>query len=655
MWVAFALLLLSPACGLWAGGGGDPAEGPGPAAEGAPSAPRLDDAAARAAEQDSTVAAADSTIEAAEETTGNGDGDSATAPAEAIAPPEPARAWAEVTLEGLTLREKVGQLLMPWVLGDYAPDGSASHERIRRYVEEFGVGGVIMSVGQPTEVAVKLNDLQEHARIPLLVAADLETGAGFRLAGAVHTPGNIVLGGATDFPPLMAVGATGSAPLAYEMGRITALEARAVGIHIPFAPVLDVNNNPANPIINVRAFGENPSAVAQLGSAFVRGVQDHGAIATGKHFPGHGDTGTDSHLALPVIRHDRARMDSVELVPFQAAIDAGMGAIMTAHISVPTLTGGNSDPATLSPYVLTTILRHQMHFEGIVFTDAMDMSAIARGRTSAEAAVRAVEAGADVVLMPASVEGAIDGIVKAVESGRITEERIDRSVLKLLRTKEALGLDVHRKVPVEKLKTVVGIPDHQEVAAEIARQSITVLKNERGLLPLRGTRGARVLSVTYRRPSDILAGRYFNQHLRSVYPRLGTIELDAGSLEARYQELRNRVRDNVLVVVSTYVTAVSYQGSVAIPEELADFIAYLDEVGVPHVVVSFGNPYLIADFPTVQSYMLAWSGTRVSQVAAARALFGEFEVGGRTPTRIPPYYEIGDGLRIPARTRSGGS
>jgi beta-N-acetylhexosaminidase len=563
-----------------------------------------------------------------------------------------AAAWAEATLATLTLRQKVGQLMMPWVLGDYAPEGSDSHERITRLIEDQAIGGVIMSVGTPTDVAVKLNDLQEHAQLPLLVAADLETGAGFRMRGAVYMPGNFDLGGATDFPSLMAVGATGSDRLAYQMGRVTALEARAVGIHVPFAPVLDVNNNPDNPIINVRAFGEDPAAVARMGAAFVAGVQDHGAIATGKHFPGHGDTDVDSHLSLPVIRHDRARMDSVELRPFQAAIDAGMGAVMTAHISVPGLNGGSPDPATLSPHVLHDVLRGDMSFEGLIFTDAMDMSAIARGRTSAEAAVRAVEAGADVILMPASVAGAIDGIVAAVEGGRIPESRIDHSVRRILATKASLGLDTLRMVPIERLKNTVGIPEHATLAEHIAERSITVLKNDRDILPLRGTRTARVLSVTYRRANDLLAGRAFNTQVRQTYPRLSTFELERDSGPERYEDLWRQVSGNALVIVSTYVTAVSYQGTVAIPPELADFIQRLSDAGVPHVVVSFGNPYLIRDFPSAQAYMLAWSGSQPSQRAAARALFGGFEISGRVPTRIPPLFDIGDGLTIQARPRN---
>ncbi len=238
-----------------------------------------------------------------------------TSPAVASTRPAPLT-WAQSTLARMTLREKVGQLMMPFVLGNFAPEGSETHDRIVNVIEEEHVGGVIMSVGSPSEVAVKLNDLQQHSKFPLLVAADLERGAGFRFRGAVHIPTNIALGGATTFPSLMAFGAAGELDYAYQLGRITALEARAMGVHVPFAPVLDVNNNHENPIINIRSFGEDPDAVAELGVALVRGIQDFGAVATGKHFPGHGDTETDSHLELPVIRVGRERLDAIELVPF---------------------------------------------------------------------------------------------------------------------------------------------------------------------------------------------------------------------------------------------------------------------------------------------------------------------------------------------------
>ncbi len=631
-----ALVITLSSCGFFGGSGGS---GPTPAGEPDETVAAISDGDQTATDSTDAAPSLDAVFDSvvAEEAAAQNEPD-----------PEPVdeRSWAQRTLDEMSLEEKVGQLIMPWVLGDFAPKGSDSHQRVLRFIEENKIGGVIMSVGTPFEVAAKLNDLQGHADVPLLVAADLETGAGFRMRGAIHMPGNIDLGGATNFPSLMAVGATGEEQLAYEMGRITALEARAVGIHVPFAPVLDVNSNPDNPIINVRSFGEDPSSVARMGIAFVRGVQENGAIATGKHFPGHGDTEVDSHIALPVTRHDRARMDSVELHPFQEAIDADMGAIMTAHISVPSLNGGVREPATLSPLVLTDVLRGEMGFDGIVFTDAMDMSAISRSHNSGAAAVRALEAGADVILMPASVAGAAEGIVEAVRTGRVSEARLDESVLRVLETKQGLGLHENRYVPMEQVASTVGIPDHIAVADDIARRSITLLKNDRGLLPLAGTRSARVMSVTYRRTSDVLAGRFFNRELRQTYPRLTTAELDRDTGPEIYDALLQRARDRALVVVSTYVTAVAYSGSVAIPEELTDFINRLERIGVPHVVVSFGNPYLVTEFPGVQSYMLAWNGSEASQRAAAQALLGQVEITGRVPTRIPPLFEIGDGLMI---------
>ncbi len=662
--------MLIAGCGILPFGGG-PADPPGAAgdAESEASAPSLEavfdslaaaamaDAAAGVDSVQAVATAGDaraSTTDSATATGGTGAVSEVASDSAASEAGAESLSWARRTLAGLTLEEKAGQLIMPWILGDFAPEGSASHDRVFEFIEKNKIGGVIMSVGTPFEVAAKLNDLQSHSEIPLLVAADLETGAGFRMRGAIHMPGNIDLGGATDFPSLMAVGATGREELAYEMGRITALEARAVGIHVPFAPVLDVNNNPDNPIINVRSFGEDPASVARMGIAFIRGVQDNGAIATGKHFPGHGDTDVDSHVGLPEIRHDRARMDSVELRPFQEAIDAGMGAIMTAHISVPSLNGGVREASTLSPLVLTTVLRDEMGFQGIVFTDAMDMSAISRRHNSGAAAVLAIEAGADVILMPASVKGAVDGMVAAVREGRISEERLDESVLRVLETKEGLRLNENRLVAIDAIPRSVGIPAHTETADRIAQSSITLLKNERDLLPLAGTRSARVMSVSYRRTSDVLAGRFFNRGLRETYPRLTTVEVDADSPASLYQALSRRARDQQFVVVSTYVTSVNVSGSFTLPEELVDFVNDLKRIGVPHTVVSFGNPYLIRDFPEVQSYLLAWNGSESSQRAAARAMLGQAQIAGRVPTRIPPLYEIGAGLMVPSKAQIAG-
>ncbi len=570
--------------------------------------------------------------------------------AQTARPTRPTLPWPQRVLDEMTLREKIAQMIMPFVLGNFAPEGTESHDRIVDVIEREGVGGVIMSVGVPTDVAVKLNDLQRHSKYPLLVGADLETGAGFRFWGAVHVPTNIVLGGATTFPSLMAFGATGDPDYAYQMGRITALEARAMGVHLPFAPVLDVNNNPENPIINIRSFGEDPEAVATMGVSFVRGLQEHGVGATGKHFPGHGDTEVDSHLALPIIRAQRERMDSVELVPFRAAIDAGIRGMMSAHIAVPEVSGGYL-PSTLSGRVLEDLLRSDLGFDGIVFTDAMDMNAVNRLYPRGGASMMAVLAGADVILMPPDVTQAIDAILRAVRNGRIPESRIDQSVTKLLRLKEEKGLHEEREVPLDVVPQVVGIPKHTRIAQEVAERSITLLRNQRNLLPLLGTRTARVMSVTFRSRTDVLASRYFDARLRETYPRLVTTRVDEQTNSAAYEDLERRSHRSNLVVVSVYS---NFAGRVELPDEMVEFVNELARARITHVVVSFGNPYLISEFPDAQAYVLAWSSASVSQRAAAAALLGGIEISGRTPTGMPPYFELGDGIHVPLKVTDSG-
>lgn len=560
--------------------------------------------------------------------------------------------WVGRTLAGMTLRQKVGQMIMPMVLGDYAPEGSPSHDRIVKMIEENEIGGLIVSVGVPTDVALKLNDFQRHSRLPLLVGADMETGAGFRLRGAVHLPGNTPLGGATEFPPPMAVGATGSEDLAYEMGRITALEALAVGVHVPFAPVLDVNSNPDNPIINTRSFGESPAEVARLGAAFIRGVHEHGAIATAKHFPGHGDTETDSHLALPVIRSTRARLDSVELVPFRAAVASGVGAIMTAHIAVPSLNAGAETPSTLAPAVLTELLRDEMKFEGLLFTDAMEMAAIDQRYPRGEASVQAVLAGADVVLMPPDVPQAAEALLEAVRTGRITEARIDRSARAILETKQKLGLDRVRTVDLDRVGEVVGVPAHEAVAESVARRSMTLLRNRGDLLPLLGTRTARVFSVSLRRGTDLLAGRTFDGVLRNRYPRLVSATVTRDTRPDVYRELATDAQRSDLVVVSLYVNWTAASADDPLPEGITDFIEELERSGTPHVVISFGNPYLLREIASARAYLLAWSGSEASQRAAGEALF-EGGLTGRMPIQLPFYFSIGDGLAAEPATGAG--
>jgi len=371
--------------------------------------------------------------------------------------------WADSVLATLSLRDKAAQMVWPWVLGDYTAADDPAFERIAGLVRDQHLGGIIISVGSPTEIAAKLNALQRVSRLPLLVGADLETGAAFRARGGFFLPNGIDLGGATAFPYEMGIGATRDSALAYAMGRVTALEGRALGIHMAFAPVVDVNNNPKNPVISIRSFGENPHLVSTLSAAFVRGVEENGMLATAKHFPGHGDTEQNSHLELARVNASRAELDTVELPPFRAAINAGVSGVMTFHGYIPAL-DTTATAATLNPRIMTDLLRGDLGFRGIIVTDALDMNGVLGAMTMGEVTQRAVLAGADVLLMPTDNVAAIDAVVDGVRTGRFPESRIDASVRRLLAAKHRMGLDRDRLVDIQAMRSVVGDSAHVAVA-----------------------------------------------------------------------------------------------------------------------------------------------------------------------------------------------
>ncbi len=555
--------------------------------------------------------------------------------------------WVDETLAGLDLDRLAGQLVIQWIPGGYASVSSEEFVEIADWVETWGLGGVSISIGLPHTYAAKLNELQARARVPLLVTADFENGGpGMRINHSYAIPSLLPQGGGTSFPPTMAFGAVGDPSYAYEYGRVTAVEARAVGVHLIFAPVLDVNSNPLNPIINTRSFGESPGAVARLGAAFIRGIHDGGAFATAKHFPGHGDTRTDSHMELPEVTADRARLDRVELVPFQRAIDVGVDAVMTAHVSVPGVLGPEAPPATLSPEFMTGLLRSEMGFEGVLFTDAMRMAAITDRYGAGEAAVLALEAGADVILAPADVPQAIVAVVDAVGAGRLSEDRLRRSVRKLLTLKARAGLNEHRLVDFGAVTRVVGSAEHLALADTVATRAITLVRDDRRLLPIDAEGGPSVLSVTYARPTAVVAGRTFDTELAL---RLGTVyarRVQDDTPGAVFDTLTAFADSVDLVLLHAYVPPSAGAGSVGAPPALRDFVAGLPEE-VPLALVSLGNPYLLMDLPQVDAYLVAWGNHEVSQRGAIRALFGEEAISGRLPISIPPDYRIGDGLDRP--------
>jgi len=525
-------------------------------------------------------------------------------------------------------------MVWPSVFGDYTSGDSPQWQRLTNYVRNEKVGGFTISVGSPTEVASKLNALQEMSSLPLVFGADLEAGAGSRARGGYFIPNAIDLGGAVVFPPEMAIGATGDTTLAYEQGRLTAVEGRALGIHIAYAPVLDVNNNPANPVINTRSYGEDPVMAGRLGAAFIRGLQAHGMIATGKHFPGHGDTGINSHLALPVVTVSRSRLDSVELVPFRAAVNSGVGAIMSFHGAMPAL-DSTGVPGTLSQKVMTGLLRNEMRFNGIIISDAMDMRGVLDQYGAVEAVKRAVAAGIDVLIQPLDVTQTIDAVVAGVREGRFTEKRLDESVRRILQAKRDLGLNTRRLVSLDSLRFVVGDSTHVTMARRIADRSITLVRDSLSQVPLAVAVKPRVLSVTVGRRTDLSAGVAFNGELRSALPALRAEFLAAEDPAADYGRLERLADSADVVIVSSYVGQNWDAVSASAPQAFAAFVQRLVTKGKRPIVVSFGNPYLLQQIPWVQAYVVAWGGFPLSQAAAARALLGRQPITGKLPISIP--------------------
>jgi beta-N-acetylhexosaminidase len=558
-------------------------------------------------------------------------------------------AWIDATIGSLSARERVAQLIMPWVPGEYAAVGSPEYEQVRAWVEDDKVGGLVLSIGMPLSYAAKLNHMQRLARVPLLVASDMENGSGMRLGGSYALPSLLPQGGGTVFPPVMALGATRSDELAYKLGQVLGAEARAVGVHITFGPVLDVNANPLNPIINVRSFGEDPALVSRLAAAYIRGAREFGLMTTGKHFPGHGDTETDSHIGLPAIRASRSHLDSVDLPPFRTAVGNGIDAIMTAHIAVTGVLGDSAPPATLSSYFMTDVLRKEMNFRGLLVTDAMTMGGVANRYGDTEPLVLALQAGADILLMPHSVTEAINTVMKAIESGRLTQARIDESVRRVLRLKAQAGLRSGRLVDLDAVDSIVNVPARSSVAAEVAEKAITLARDSSSLVPLPGT-ARRVLSITYADGGDLIAGRVFNQELRAAGLRVVTETVDSRTTQPELDRLKAEADSSDVVIASAYVYPRDRRGSIGAEGGFPAFVEQLSTARKNLIAISFGSPYLVSAFPAVPAYVLAWGGAPVSQRAAARALVGRAPISGRLPISIPPWFKVGDGVDRPATT-----
>ena len=556
------------------------------------------------------------------------------------------RAWIDRTLASLTLRERVGQMVMVWQLGDYTNAEDSTFAEVRRWIVNDGIGGVSMSLGTPVEVAAKLEAFQKLAKVPLLASSDLEPALG-RLEGAVFPHYLMETGGATVFPTAMAIAATGRDEDAYDVGRIIGREARAVGLHINFAPTVDVNNNPSNPVINTRSFGEDAARVARLSALFVKGSQEAGTLATAKHFPGHGDTDVDSHAGLPVVSADWARFQRVELVPFRAAVDAGAGLVMSAHIALPALEGDSTTPATLAPRIMTGLLRDTLGFQGVAITDALTMDGVGKGYGVAESSVLAVKAGADILLKPSDPTRAIDAIVAAVMRGELSPARIDASVRRILQLKARAGLAEHRFVSFDTLRAVVGAPAHRAAALDIARRAVTLLRDRGSLVPLAGR---RTVVIQYMPETELRAGRAFAATLRATDPSVRVVKISPATAAPQLEALAPLMAGAERVVLAAYVRRIEGEGRPAIPAHIADWMARVavadSAAAQPRLVfVAFGNPYLLRQVPAVGSYLVTYGVGDGLERAAAEALAGRIRITGTTPVSLPGFFARGDGLK----------
>lgn len=540
--------------------------------------------------------------------------------------------WIEATLKKLTLRERVGQMIVPVVSGDLADFDGEKFKEARRHTEENKVGGFLVRGGSPNGVAALTNELQRLSKVPLLFAADYERGLRMQMKEG------------TPFTTNMGVAAAGDPRAAYAQGKIIAVEMRALGVNWLLAPVADINNNPDNPVISVRSFGENPQQVARFVSEFVRGVREGGALATAKHFPGHGDTAADTHIGLATIKADRARLERVELVPFRAAIKAGVDSVMTAHVAMPDYTSDNL-PATLSAKLTGGLLRRELEFDGLITTDSLGMGAITKNYQGAQGTVLAVKAGADVALTPPDAKASVEALEDAIKRGEISEQRIEESVRRILRAKYRLGLARSRFVNLAEVGKLIEQPANVREAHRVAERSITLLRNEGNLLPLDAGRAARALFIVVAADDDPEEGRTLVPQISQRVKGARVIRVEPRTDSAGYEALLVEASKAETLVVAVFVKRAASKGTVSLPEAQAAFVRRLLSTGKPAAVIAFGSPYLIRQFPDVRVYVAAYAIEDVAQLAAARALFGETPFTGRLPVSVPGLFAIGIDLQ----------
>ena len=579
--------------------------------------------------------------------------------------------WAEKTLHKLTLEEKVGQVFMIWCRASFLNVENPEYLQLVEDMQKYHVGSFAMTVhvdgpylrrSEPYEAADLLNRLQKDSKLPLLFAADFERGVSMRLMGT------------TVFPHAMAFGGDGKADDAETFGRISAEEARSIGIHWNFFPDADVNSNPTNPIINTRSFGEDPKQVGELVTAYIKGAHEGGMLTTVKHFPGHGDTATDSHLGVASVNVDRAHLESIELPPFRQAIAAGVDSVMVAHVTVPALDSDPNHVATISPVIVSDLLEQQLGFKGIVVTDALDMAALTHLFASniGRAAVEAFKAGNDLLLIPADFPASYNAMVQAVQSGEISRERLDRSVLKILKTKASLGLQDARLVDMSAIAKVVAKPSNLAFGQQVADDAVTLVRDNGKVLPLKSKGTAKgglpyttqeatanqVVAVLFSDDVRTDSGHAFAREFRARIPDAHIIYVDPLIAAGMSDEVLKAVDEAQSVVAAVYLvpSGGKIDNSVAMADASGVLLQQLlNHAGEKAAVIAMGNPYLAADFPQIGTYMCTFSNATVSETAAVKALFGEIMIHGHLPVSIPNVAARGTGIERPVQVASGGT
>jgi len=592
--------------------------------------------------------------------------------------------WARESLKKMSLEQKIGQMFMVRALAQFMNVNSPEYIALRDTMRKYHLGGFGLTVrfedgflykNEPLEAATVINQLQKDSDFPLIFAADFEHGLGMRLNGV------------TDFPQAMAFGATGNVEFARQSGRITAQEARAIGVQWNWFPDADVNSNPVNPIINTRSFGEDPKLVGNMAAAYIAGAHQFGMMTTAKHFPGHGNTESDSHVFVPVVKGDAAHLEAIELPPFRAAIQAGVDAVMIAHVLVPALDSGPDHVATISPAIVTGLLQQKMGFHGLVITDALDMGGLRQSfpqpgsEGAARAAIESVKAGNDMLLLPFDLDGSYNGLLRAVRSGEISEARIDQSVLKILRAKASVGLSQAKLVDIHAVNEIVAQPASLATAQEIADKAVTLVRDNHRALPLKATaKGTKLPPNPYQpvaetRNNTVLliftddsrsdSGRTLDHELRARIPDAQVYYVDPRVATGMAPPVLAAVQESQVVVAAVYEFPVAGRvvrtqegaavNAIAMQESSATLLRQvLRSAAEKTIVVAVGSPYVAAQLPEVQTYVCTFSSGRVSELSAVKAMFGEIPMTGHLPVTIPNIAGPGAKMTGAAQDSSGG-